>query len=268
MKKMKKRGKQNYQMMNEGKIPFTPLQHRLLSFQKPNKKQLNIVIDYVLNFFFVLLTDYFHLWMNIMTYCFVGGPLKMLKRLKWYYAFTHSITSSKHATKFWKITPNCALRKTLKVISNQKIKVSQPHTHTHTLSLSNSSFTSYQYKIAFHFSSKNKWRDIRFVWLNDIVWNEGFTRPKVLILVPFRNNCFEIVETMLELLPKLQRDRVQNKRKFYQEFFSETYIPYTPKLGESISSSSSNSINIIVLDWSVYICMCLQARYSYILVYD
>jgi U3 small nucleolar RNA-associated protein 25 len=71
--------------------------------------------------------------------------------------------------------------------------------------------------------------------------DQGFTRPKVLILVPFRNSCFEIVETMLELLPKLQRDRVQNKRKFYREFFSETYIPYTPKLGDWLSIFKGNT---------------------------
>jgi len=57
----------------------------------------------------------------------------------------------------------------------------------------------------------------------------GFTRPKVLVLLPTRNSCLEFVELLLRITPKSQSDRVANKKKFYDEFFDETYIPVVEK---------------------------------------
>eukprot|EP01127_Copromyxa_protea_P021732 TRINITY_DN7560_c0_g1_i1.p1 TRINITY_DN7560_c0_g1~~TRINITY_DN7560_c0_g1_i1.p1 ORF type:complete len:744 (+),score=204.58 TRINITY_DN7560_c0_g1_i1:67-2298(+) len=54
--------------------------------------------------------------------------------------------------------------------------------------------------------------------------DQGFTRPRVLVLLPTRNACWEFVERMLKFTPKIQSDRVAHKRKFHDEFYNETTI--------------------------------------------
>ncbi|KAL6080019.1 rRNA-binding ribosome biosynthesis protein utp25 [Balamuthia mandrillaris] len=48
--------------------------------------------------------------------------------------------------------------------------------------------------------------------------DQGFTRPKVLILVPFRNAALDIVKTLLKLTPKIQSGHVANKARLLKEF--------------------------------------------------
>ncbi|KAN0024274.1 hypothetical protein ACTFIV_008676 [Dictyostelium citrinum] len=48
--------------------------------------------------------------------------------------------------------------------------------------------------------------------------HQGFTRPKVVIIVPFRNTAFEIVRFILKLVPHELKDQVENKTKFNNEY--------------------------------------------------
>lgn len=47
------------------------------------------------------------------------------------------------------------------------------------------------------------------------VRDQGFTRPKVLILVPFRNAAFEIVNLLIKLSGSTQQD---NRKRFMDDF--------------------------------------------------
>ena len=49
--------------------------------------------------------------------------------------------------------------------------------------------------------------------------DQGFTRPKVLILVPFKESCRVIVELMIELLfPDREKGSVANRKRFSEDF--------------------------------------------------
>jgi len=72
--------------------------------------------------------------------------------------------------------------------------------------------------------------------------DQGFTRPKVLVLVPFRSSCFKITNLIIKLSPKVQGSRVANKKKFYDEFGGKTYVPGIPKPGSFNSLSMWGSI--------------------------
>lgn len=63
--------------------------------------------------------------------------------------------------------------------------------------------------------------------LSSTVSDQGFTRPKVLILVPFRQSALELVQLIMRLAPKLQQERVMNKARFFDEFReeSDTAVP-------------------------------------------
>ncbi|ODV81227.1 DUF1253-domain-containing protein [Suhomyces tanzawaensis NRRL Y-17324] len=52
--------------------------------------------------------------------------------------------------------------------------------------------------------------------------DQGFTRPKVLILLPTRNACFELVEQLIQLSGSEQQE---NKKKFTQQFYSDSVTP-------------------------------------------
>ncbi|KAJ3444141.1 orf protein-related [Anaeramoeba flamelloides] len=56
----------------------------------------------------------------------------------------------------------------------------------------------------------------------DIFRDQGFTRPKVLILVPFRQHAVSLIETMLKLSTKQQKKTILEKRRFYKEFSEKT----------------------------------------------
>jgi predicted phosphoadenosine phosphosulfate sulfurtransferase len=51
----------------------------------------------------------------------------------------------------------------------------------------------------------------------------------VLVLLPFRNSALEFVELLLKIVPKGLADRVANKKKFFAEFFDETFVPVSQK---------------------------------------
>jgi len=61
--------------------------------------------------------------------------------------------------------------------------------------------------------------------------DQGFVRPKVLILVPFRSSALRVVELILKLAPKLQQERVANKARFFRDYGeeSETINPSKPE---------------------------------------
>lgn len=64
--------------------------------------------------------------------------------------------------------------------------------------------------------------------------DQGYTRPKVLVILPMRNACLEFVDILLQLAPKTQSDRVANKNKFYEEFFDEEFDPKSKKPRSSV----------------------------------
>jgi len=59
--------------------------------------------------------------------------------------------------------------------------------------------------------------------------DQGFTRPKVLLLLPFRNCALEAVRLLVSLAPKLEQDRIANKKRFFQEFSEEPTEPNPEK---------------------------------------
>lgn len=48
--------------------------------------------------------------------------------------------------------------------------------------------------------------------------DQGFTRPKVLIILPFKNTVVDVVESLIKLSGSTQQD---NKKRFYDEFGAE-----------------------------------------------
>lgn len=52
--------------------------------------------------------------------------------------------------------------------------------------------------------------------------DQGFTRPKVLILLPTRNVCYEVVQMLIKLLGSEQQE---NKKKFQTQFYSPEFPP-------------------------------------------
>ncbi|CUM54853.1 unnamed protein product [Debaryomyces tyrocola] len=52
--------------------------------------------------------------------------------------------------------------------------------------------------------------------------DQGFTRPKVLILLPTRNACYEIVELLIKLCGSEQQE---NRKKFSKQFFNKETPP-------------------------------------------
>jgi len=48
--------------------------------------------------------------------------------------------------------------------------------------------------------------------------DQGLTRPKILILVPFRDSCLKIVNNIISIALKGAKGQVMNKKRFQQEF--------------------------------------------------
>jgi len=48
--------------------------------------------------------------------------------------------------------------------------------------------------------------------------DQGLTRPKVLILVPFRDAALKVVEVLIQLISSGEGGQVMNKKRFYKEF--------------------------------------------------
>ena len=55
--------------------------------------------------------------------------------------------------------------------------------------------------------------------------DQGFTRPRVLVLQPFRSSCWDAVNMLIELLPAAQRKRVESATKFKLQFYENAAPP-------------------------------------------
>ncbi|CAG8777230.1 12821_t:CDS:2, partial [Funneliformis caledonium] len=49
----------------------------------------------------------------------------------------------------------------------------------------------------------------------DEIRDQGFTRPKVLILLPFRNSAMDLVEILIKLSGT---DQQENRKRFFESF--------------------------------------------------
>ncbi|CAG8515514.1 9934_t:CDS:10 [Acaulospora colombiana] len=64
------------------------------------------------------------------------------------------------------------------------------------------------------------WKELHACDVNDAIFREelrdqGFTRPKVLILLPFRNSALDLVETLIKLSGAEQQE---NRRRFFDSY--------------------------------------------------
>ena len=51
--------------------------------------------------------------------------------------------------------------------------------------------------------------------------DQGFTKPSVLIIAPFRNSAYEIVDAIIKISGTVSQE---NKNRFKSEFFSEDIV--------------------------------------------
>ncbi|KAF9201060.1 rRNA-binding ribosome biosynthesis protein utp25 [Haplosporangium sp. Z 27] len=56
--------------------------------------------------------------------------------------------------------------------------------------------------------------------------DQGFTRPKVLIILPFKNTVVDVVESLISLSGSTQQD---NKKRFFDEFGADDEVENDPK---------------------------------------
>ena len=68
--------------------------------------------------------------------------------------------------------------------------------------------------------------------------DQGFTRPKVLILLPTRNSCYELVELLIKLSGCEQQE---NKKKFMNQFYAKELPPDTKPLDFRDSFKGNNN---------------------------
>lgn len=62
--------------------------------------------------------------------------------------------------------------------------------------------------------------------------DQGFTRPKVLFLVPFRDSAYKIINTIFEMCSSTQKSTIENKKRFMDEFTEEDDEPHPLKSAE------------------------------------
>ncbi|KAL2612430.1 hypothetical protein R1flu_024122 [Riccia fluitans] len=67
--------------------------------------------------------------------------------------------------------------------------------------------------------------------------DQGFTRPRVLVLLPFRSSALKFVDRMLSMVPALQKANVEHKARFYEDFGAadeedEEGVDKDPKAGK------------------------------------
>lgn len=55
--------------------------------------------------------------------------------------------------------------------------------------------------------------------------DQGFTRPRALVLVPFRSVCWDLVQQMIELLPAIQRNHVESAPKMRMMYYEDAEPP-------------------------------------------
>ncbi|XP_053614063.1 U3 small nucleolar RNA-associated protein 25 homolog [Plodia interpunctella] len=74
-------------------------------------------------------------------------------------------------------------------------------------------------KIVHHNAKISKKSDI-----SDDYRDQGLVRPKVLILVPFKNTAYKVVKTIMEILVPKEAGQVVNKNRFEEDFTGEELI--------------------------------------------
>lgn len=55
--------------------------------------------------------------------------------------------------------------------------------------------------------------------------DQGFTRPRAVVLVPFRSVCWEVVQQMIELLPRTLREHVESAAKLRMMYYEDAEPP-------------------------------------------
>lgn len=71
--------------------------------------------------------------------------------------------------------------------------------------------------------------------------DQGFTKPKVLVLLPMKNTALEFVEILLKTLPRGLVSVVENRRKFYGDFFEEVYTSRASRPLEWLATFRGNT---------------------------
>ncbi|CCE62792.1 hypothetical protein TPHA_0D01520 [Tetrapisispora phaffii CBS 4417] len=78
--------------------------------------------------------------------------------------------------------------------------------------------------------------------------DQGFTRPKVLIVVPTRDTAYNVVETIIR---KSGLDQVEKKGKFKSQFFEDSLPPSSkPKSFQSIFKGNTNDFFVLGLKFT------------------
>lgn len=71
--------------------------------------------------------------------------------------------------------------------------------------------------------------------------DQGFTKPKVLVLLPMKNSALEFVEILIKTLPRAMVSVVENRRKFYGDFFEEVYTSRASRPLEWLATFRGNT---------------------------
>ena len=71
--------------------------------------------------------------------------------------------------------------------------------------------------------------------------DQGFTKPKVLVLLPMKNAALEFVELLLKAMPRGMVSVVENRRKFYGDYFEEVYTSRARRPLEWLSTFRGNT---------------------------
>lgn len=68
----------------------------------------------------------------------------------------------------------------------------------------------------------------------------SFTRPKVLIVVPFKNDALKIVNILMDLLPQTYDNQVMYKKRFVKDFGLEDDTPHKYKTEDFVRTFEGN----------------------------
>ncbi|XP_064403011.1 U3 small nucleolar RNA-associated protein 25 homolog isoform X2 [Halichondria panicea] len=93
---------------------------------------------------------------------------------------------------------------------------------------------------------KNKARLVQAAKTNkviDDVGDQGLTRPKVLILLPFRECALRTINTLVELLLPQGEGVVSHKKRFQEEFSEEAHLPSKIKKPKSYEEMFAGNID-------------------------